>query len=70
MALLAVKMALGTGDEVVHEVAAPSDPDKLAVYPLAVPYLFNPVGITVLIIASEAPNPSPRRRLCLAWCCW
>jgi hypothetical protein len=25
-----------------------------AVYPLAVPYLFNPVGITILIIASES----------------
>ena len=54
LALLAVRMALGPGDEVVHEVAAPADPDKLAVYPLAVPYLFNPVGITVLIIASES----------------
>ena len=55
LALLAVRMALGPGEEVVHEVpAAPSDPHKLAVYPLAVPYLFNPVGITVLIIASEA----------------
>ena len=31
----------------------PADPDKLAIYPLAIPYLFNPVGITVLIIASE-----------------
>ena len=54
LALLAVKMALGPGDEVVHVAAAPADPDKLAVYPLAVPYLFNPVGITVLIIASES----------------
>jgi multiple antibiotic resistance protein len=53
LALLAVKMALGPGDAVVHELAAPADPHKLAVYPLAVPYLFNPVGITVLIIASE-----------------
>lgn len=54
LALLAVRMALGPGDEVVREVEAPTDPHKLAVYPLAVPYLFNPVGITVLIIASEA----------------
>src|SRR3546814_7082829 len=36
--LLAVKMALGSGDEVVEHVAAPADPDKLAVYPLAIPY--------------------------------
>jgi multiple antibiotic resistance protein len=54
LALLAMRMALGPGDEVVKEVEAPTDPLKLAVYPLAVPYLFNPVGITVLIIASEA----------------
>jgi multiple antibiotic resistance protein len=54
LASLALKMALGPGDEVVHELAAPADPLKLAVYPLAVPYLFNPVGITVLIIASES----------------
>jgi multiple antibiotic resistance protein len=54
LALLAVRMALGSGDEVAHVAAAPADPQKLAVYPLAVPYLFNPVGITVLIIASES----------------
>src|SRR3546814_131859 len=54
--LLAVKMALGSGDEVVEHVAAPADPDKLAVYPLAIPYLFNPVGITILIIASESAD--------------
>jgi multiple antibiotic resistance protein len=59
LALLAIRMALGPGDEVVKEVETPSDPHKLAVYPLAVPYLFNPVGITVLIIASESAN-SPR----------
>ena len=53
LALIAVKMALGS-EEVVEHLDAPADPDKLAVYPLAVPYLFNPVGITVLIIASES----------------
>ena len=53
LALIAVKMALGS-EEVVEHHEAPADPDKLAVYPLAIPYLFNPVGITVLIIASES----------------
>ncbi len=53
LAILAIRMALGPGDEVVKDIEAPADPQKLAVYPLAVPYLFNPVGITVLIIASE-----------------
>lgn len=52
LALIAVKMALGS-EEVVEHLAVPADPDKLAIYPLAIPYLFNPVGITVMIIASE-----------------
>ena len=46
-------MALGS-EEVVEHLDAPADPDKLAVYPLAIPSLFNPVGITVLIIASDS----------------
>src|SRR3954451_656736 len=41
LALIAVKMALGS-EEVVEHHEAPGDPDKLAVYPLAIPYLFNP----------------------------
>ena len=28
-------------------------PEQIAVYPLAVPYLLNPVGITILIISSD-----------------
>lgn len=32
------------------------DHHQLAVYPLAVPYLLNPVGMTVLIIASDEVN--------------
>lgn len=56
LTLLAVKMALGSGDEVVEHIVAPANPDKLAVYPLAVPYLFNPVGITILIIASQSAD--------------
>lgn len=54
LTLLAVKMALGSGDEIVEHVAPPANPDKIAVYPLAIPYLFNPVGITILIIASQS----------------
>jgi multiple antibiotic resistance protein len=54
LALIAVKMALGSEEVVVEGHEAPADPDKLAVYPLAIPYLFNPVGITVLIIASDS----------------
>lgn len=57
LALLATRMALGPGEEAVRHVVVPAaveDHLKLAVYPLAVPYLFNPVGIAVLIIASES----------------
>jgi multiple antibiotic resistance protein len=54
LALISVKMALGPGDHVVEEESVPVDPLKVAVYPLAIPYLFNPVGITILIIASES----------------
>ena len=65
--LLAVKMAIGSGDEVVeHDGVTPADPDKLAVYPLAVPFLFNPVGITILIIASEAADSIAATGLVLA----
>ena len=33
--------------------------EKLAVYPLAVPYLFNPVGMTLLMIASNEVSSLP-----------
>lgn len=51
LGLLALKMAAGPAEK--HgELGLPIDPEKIAVFPLAVPYLLNPVGITVLIIAS------------------
>lgn len=53
--LIALKMALGPGDEPVEEPSDLAiDHEKIAVYPLAVPYLLNPVGITVLILSSGA----------------
>lgn len=52
LALIAIKMAAGPTEKPHDELTAPVDPDKLAVFPLAVPYLLNPVGITVIIIAS------------------
>jgi small neutral amino acid transporter SnatA (MarC family) len=53
LAILAIKMAAGPVGTVEEEVGGvPEDPQKMAVYPLAVPYLLNPVGITILIIAS------------------
>lgn len=53
LAMLAIKMALGPADEPVEEGDLPVDHTKMAIYPLAVPFLFNPVGVTVLIIASS-----------------
>jgi multiple antibiotic resistance protein len=53
LAILAINMVSGPGKKVVEEIGVREDPKHLAVYPLAVPYLLNPVGITVLIIASS-----------------
>ena len=52
LAILAIDMVHGPGKKMVEEVEALEDPKRIAVYPLAVPYLLNPVGITILIIAS------------------
>ncbi len=52
LALLAIKMASGPTEAHHEDLGLPVDPEKVAVFPLAVPYLLNPVGITVLIIAS------------------
>jgi small neutral amino acid transporter SnatA (MarC family) len=51
LALLAIKMASGP-EKHEEELGLPIDPAKIAIFPLAVPYLLNPVGITVIIIAS------------------
>ncbi|CAN5289447.1 MarC family protein [soil metagenome] len=52
LAILAIKMAAGPVKKVEEVGGVPEDPKQLAVYPLAVPYLLNPVGITILVIAS------------------
>jgi len=52
LAILAINMVSGPGKKVVEEAAVEEDPKHIAVYPLAIPYLLNPVGITILIIAS------------------
>jgi small neutral amino acid transporter SnatA (MarC family) len=53
LAILAINMVSGPGRKVVEEIGVQEDPEHIAVYPLAVPYLLNPVGITILIIASD-----------------
>lgn len=52
LALIAIKMASGPTEKPNEDVGIPIDPAKIAVFPLAVPYLLNPVGITVIILAS------------------
>jgi small neutral amino acid transporter SnatA (MarC family) len=53
LAILAINMVTGPEKKVVEEIGVQEDPERIAVYPLAVPYLLNPVGITILIIASD-----------------
>ncbi len=53
LAILAINMVAGPGKKAVEEVGVQEDPQHIAVYPLAIPYLLNPVGITILIIASD-----------------
>src|ERR1700751_3246130 len=53
LAILAINMATEPTKKVEAVVEIPEDPMQIAVYPLAVPYLLNPVGITILIIASS-----------------
>jgi len=53
LAILAINMVAGPGKKAVEEVGVQEDPQHIAIYPLAIPYLLNPVGITILIIASD-----------------
>jgi small neutral amino acid transporter SnatA (MarC family) len=53
LAVLAIEMVSGHGKKVEAEFPVKEDPRQIAVYPLAIPYLLNPVGITILIVASD-----------------
>ena len=56
--VLAVSMVLAPPDAKSHDMAG-KDPMQLAQFPLAVPYLLNPVGIVALItISAEAKSLS------------
>lgn len=53
LAILAVKMASGHAEKAEEKGAGvQADPKRIATYPLAIPYLLNPVGVTILIVAS------------------
>jgi small neutral amino acid transporter SnatA (MarC family) len=58
-AILAINMVAGPGKKAVEEIQSRKDPNHLAVYPLAVPYRLNPVG---LIIASGRGRLNRERR--------
>lgn len=54
LAMLAIGMVSSPGKKPeVEEPGTQQDPKEIAVYPLAIPYLLNPAGITVLVIASS-----------------
>ena len=51
--LLALRMLTSVDEDQEHEEkASERKPMEVAVYPLAIPYLLNPVGITLLVIFS------------------
>lgn len=52
--LMSLHMLVSGAKTDEHEGHGEKDPMDLAYYPLAVPYLLNPVGIAVLVIASTA----------------
>ncbi len=54
--LLALHMLVSPGKADHHEEAGGRDAMRMAVYPLAVPYLLNPAGIAALVIASGDIN--------------
>jgi small neutral amino acid transporter SnatA (MarC family) len=58
--ILAVTMILGNGEDKRSVPLGTSDPLRLAVYPLAVPYLLNPVGIVVLVTVSAESESAGR----------
>jgi small neutral amino acid transporter SnatA (MarC family) len=58
--LLALHMIVSSGKSEDHqEKASNRDPMKTALYPLAVPYLLNPAGIAVIVIASGDADSVP-----------
>jgi MarC family membrane protein len=58
--IIAVVMLLGSGDpEKLHHRLEGQDPMRLAVFPLAIPYLVNPAGIVALLtVSAEAASVS------------
>jgi small neutral amino acid transporter SnatA (MarC family) len=57
--IIAVGMVISRNPSAAPEpVPAVADPMRIAVYPLAVPYLLNPAGIVVLVTVSAEASPA------------
>jgi small neutral amino acid transporter SnatA (MarC family) len=57
LVIIAVTMVLGTADPTESGAIKGRDPLRIAVFPLAVPYLLNPAGIVALVtLSAEADS--------------
>jgi MarC family membrane protein len=57
LVIIAVTMVLGSADPRESEAIKGRDPQRVAVFPLAVPYLLNPAGIVTLVtLSAEADS--------------
>jgi len=54
--IIAVTMVLGSADPRESQAIKGRDPKRIAVYPLAIPYLLNPAGIVTLVTLSAESN--------------
>lgn len=59
LVIIAITMVLGTGDPQESRAIKGRDPARIAVFPLAVPYLLNPAGmVTLVTLSAEADSAS------------
>jgi multiple antibiotic resistance protein len=57
--IIAITMVLGSGEPEHGQALSGTDPIRIAVFPLAVPYLLNPAGIVTLVtVSAEADSPA------------
>jgi small neutral amino acid transporter SnatA (MarC family) len=57
LVIIAVTMVLGTSEPEERPAIKGQDPTRVAVFPLAVPYLLNPVGVVTLVtLSAEADS--------------
>ena len=55
--IISITMVLGTAEADGNEAVTGRDPMRIAVFPLAVPYLLNPAGIVALVtLSAEADS--------------